>query len=382
MKKKIMNGIFSALFLLALLAPLCALDLRPSGKSATENRSLAEFPQMIDQRGKISVHEVFSFESWFNDHIGFRSACSEAVAKAMLNVFHSSPSTQVHIGRSGWYYYTLDNNLQIPFGLFPLGERTLQNIAACQESIRTDLEEMGISYILVITPSKASIYPEYVCSRGLTVRETPIDTLTAYLRAHTGVNIVNTKPALLDAKANGEQVYHKTDTHWNTLGSYTGFLSIADTVEQVTGKSLAEFELTYQSSERSGDLYGLMHARGFMEPETVTECVISSPLATKAEDPALYDELKRIQNQPGSGWQGPIEIRRNDSAQGTILLFGDSFFGPDFHMSDYFAECYGETVLIRCITAYREAIRLVSPDVVIMEITERGIPLLCDRVLN
>ncbi len=381
MKKKIVSVVFSALFLLALLLPLCTTSLKQGDVSEKENRTLAAFPRLLDSRGKISLHEVPAFESWFNDHIGFRSVFSETVSRVMLNVFHSSPSKFVHIGRDGWYFYTVEDNLLIPFGEFPLDEQTLQRIAASQESIRLELEKMGIPYILVLTPSKTSIYPEYISSR-LAVRETPIDTLTAYLRAHTGVTVVNTKPALLEEKANGGQVYYKTCTHWNTIGSYAVFRTIADTVEQVTGKDMPAVEVTSLLKPHSGDLRGMMNAAGFTEPEMALEYDVANPKATLATDSTLASELDRIQNHPDSGWQGPSEVRFNDSAQGTILLFGDSFFGPNYKMSEYFAECYSQTVLVRCVTAYRETIELVSPDLVILEITERGIPLLAGREIR
>lgn len=382
MKKKIVSGVFSALFLLALLLPLCTTSLKQNDVSEKENRTLAAFPRILGEGGKIHYNEVFAFETWFNDHVGFRLASSEAVSKAMLNVFHSSPSKAVHIGRDGWYFYTLEDNLLIPFGEFPLDEQTLQNVAASQESIRLELEKMGIPYILVFTPSKTSIYPEYISLRRLAVRETPIDTFTAYLRAHTGVTVVNTKPALLEDKANGEQVYYKTCTHWNTLGSYAGFRSISDTVEQVTGKDMPPVEVTSRIQPYNGDLRRMMNANEFTAPEQALECTVLHPKARLDTGSSLASELDRIQNQPGAGWQGPSEVWYNDSAQGTVLLFGDSFFAPDFQTSKYFAECYHETVLVRCVTAYREAIELVSPDLVIMEITERCIPHLVGRVIK
>ena len=382
MKKKIVSVVFSALFLLALHLPLCTTSLKQNDVSEKENRTLAAFPHIFGEGGKIHYDEVFAFEPWFNDHIGFRSVFSETVSRVMLNVFHSSPSKAVHIGRDGWYFYTLEDNLLIPFGEYPLDEPMLQSIAESQESIRLELEKMGIPYILVLTPSKTSVYPEYISSRHLAVRETPIDTLTAYLRAHTGVTVVNTKPALLEEKANGGQVYYKNCTHWNTLGSYAAFQSISDTVEQVTGKDIRAFEVTFRIEPHNGDLRGMMNAAGFTEPELALECDVANPKATLSKDSALASELDRIQNQPGSGWQGPSEVHLNDSAQGTILLFGDSFFGPNYRMSKYFAEYYHETVLVRSITAYRETIELVAPDLVIMEITERGIPKLVGREIR
>lgn len=69
-------------------------------------------------------------------------------------------------------------------------------------------------YILSI-PNKANVYPEYM--PDTVVREdstSKTDLLMKYLSKNTDLNVVDAKPDLLKAKKKN-QVYYKTDTHYN-----------------------------------------------------------------------------------------------------------------------------------------------------------------------
>ena len=55
-----------------------------------------------------------------------------------------------------------------------------------------------------------------------TVGTTAADILTDYIKANTDVKVINVKDGLIPAKEAG-QLYLKTDTHWNQLGSYNAY---------------------------------------------------------------------------------------------------------------------------------------------------------------
>ncbi len=46
-----------------------------------------------------------------------------------------SPSSLVHIGKGGWYFYTGDNNLEIGMGTYSLTPELLEQIRVTQERI-------------------------------------------------------------------------------------------------------------------------------------------------------------------------------------------------------------------------------------------------------
>ena len=131
-----------------------------------------------------------------------------------------------------------------------------------------------------------------------------------------------------------------------------------------------------------GDLYGMMNAKGLLKDETIETCEIVQPQAKKTDDPELLSKIEEYQNKPGSNWQGAAEIYENPGKEGTVLIFGDSYFQPSLKMVEYFAESYQKTILVRCLVAYQETIELIQPDLVVMEITERAINMLNGSIIQ
>ncbi len=57
------------------------------------------------------------------------------------------------------------------------------------------------------------------------------DQLLAYMRAHSTVEILDLRPALLEAKPRG-LLYHHYDTHWNDRGALIAYQQIAARLKQ------------------------------------------------------------------------------------------------------------------------------------------------------
>lgn len=381
-KTKITLSIMIFLFCVILIAPISMVNLEQNKISVYENRVLENFPSMIDTQGHVHASEIFKFETWLNDNIGFRSLSSRIAAWVDLKIFHTSPTSSVRVGRDGWYYYTPGYNLQIALGDFPLNESTLSGIATAQQGIKTALDGMGIRYLLVLTPGKPSIYPEFISRSNIPIRETPVDIISAYLANHTDVPVANVKDALLAEKEKGSQVFYKSDTHWSPYGAYVGFQSISDSITSLYGKQFTSFQIKKTQMPFQGDLYGMMNAKGLLKDETIETCEIVQPQAKKTDDPELLSKIEEYQNKPGSNWQGAAEIYENPGKEGTVLIFGDSYFQPSLKMVEYFAESYQKTILVRCLVAYQETIELIQPDLVVMEITERAINMLNGSIIQ
>src|SRR5207302_6354416 len=54
-----------------------------------------------------------------------------------------------------------------------------------------------------------------------------LDQLVAYMKAHSTVQVLDLRPALIEAKKAGV-LFLKTDTHWNSLGAFIGCQQLAD----------------------------------------------------------------------------------------------------------------------------------------------------------
>ncbi len=143
-------------------------------------------------------------ENWIDDNVGFRTQMKKIQADIDVSIFHISPSSLVHIGNDGWYYFTGDNNLEIAMGTYPLTPDLLERIKVNQERIQQALKKKGIEYVIVLTPSKASVYPEYIGYRNLVVRETVIDIVSDYLRRNTTIPIIKYKTRFTSSEKIGD----------------------------------------------------------------------------------------------------------------------------------------------------------------------------------
>ena len=84
----------------------------------------------------------------------------EVYSDIKTKLFQLPASFSVVKGAEGWYYYTGDHNIEIATGDYPLTMHDLELIAKYQQQISDYYKSLGKAYILMLTPSKVSVYPE------------------------------------------------------------------------------------------------------------------------------------------------------------------------------------------------------------------------------
>ena len=95
------------------------------------------------------------------------------------------------------------------------------------ERARDFLAARGIRFLFVIAPDKHVIYPEFMPDALHRMRDDyRADQLIAHMRAHSTVDILDLRPAIVAAKSSG-LLYHLYDTHWNDRGALVGYQQIA-----------------------------------------------------------------------------------------------------------------------------------------------------------
>ena len=372
MKGRVLPALVSALFCALILLPLLCVNREQGKLSQSENRYLQSFPDLRDEQGRFRLSRVLLIENWLDDNIGFRDEATRLSARAELGAFSCSPSAQVYVGRDGWYYYTANDNMEIAYGGCRPDGTTLEEMAAAQTALREELASRGADYMLVLTPSKVSVYPEYIGGE-IQPGESPVDTVADYLR-RSGLSVVNTKAALLEGKAAGRQVYYKTDSHWNEYGSYLGYTAVAKALGDSFGVTAAPTPISVAPCSKQGDLVRLMGAESFLPREETETVTLSEAKAVQLPDDPLAAEISALYEGAYDevSWQGEPKIFRNQDRQGTALILGDSFFnGFGARTCECIAESYGLTVQVQTQTIRPELLELVEPDIVIFEMTER-----------
>lgn len=330
-----------------------------------ENRYAAEAPEF-------SFSSIASFpgeyEEFFNDNLPFRSFLIEANAAIDLHIFHQSPLKKVIIGKDGWLFYNAAGTDGDPIadaaGANYYSEEELAQIAAGLTAARDKLLAEGRQFVLMIVPNKESIYGPLYLPEEYTVSEiTKAEHVVDYLREHTDLNVVFPKDTLLGSMESNpsQDVYLKTDTHWNNIGAYLG---AADLLSAVDIPMPAPGELPVDLIKRpAGDLAKMMAVKKYM----------------------VDDDDYRITDYPGWGTvkeEYPIEgnydvIHYTASGQhdGTLFMIRDSFTVP---MAPFIAAQFDESYILHNAMYTPELLQQADPDIVVVQVAERYLGYLFD----
>ena len=369
MKRKL-SVAFCAVCAFMILIPLALTDFRGGGVSEYEKRQLATFPQVIAEDG-VHIRELGKMDDWINDNIGLRSFFQNIYTNLFVNVLGISSSDKVYFGSDDWYFYTLDSNMEIGTGRYLLNQEQLAEIAKKQQKISDYYAAQGIEYLLVLTPSKVSVYTEHV-AEGLTVGYTMADQLTEYLEQNTTVRVVNTKPSVVAAKDQG-QLFWRTDTHWTQLGSYAAYSGIIDYMNASAMADTAPATADFSASATGyGEFNAMLGNYRILGEETVPSANMTG-IVRQITSGAQYDALAAVQLRLEPNY--PAVIIENENADsGELLILGDSQWEIVRNMPLYFSHNFSKVISLRSDAADAEIDANTSPDVFLFACSERYIP--------
>lgn len=203
-------------FLLLLVSPFFGwlLDLHVELK---ENRFPAKAPELA--LSKLMEREFFpQLERFFDDHFVFRAWLIKTKSWIDYYVFRTPSSPLVHLGTDGWLYFreTLHSYRKDECD----ARDAMWDLARRLHTLERVLLVSGRQFVFMVAPEKSTIYPEYV---GLPrsrsgCKKSRYDFLLEAFADYPVMNFVRLDTILVQAKKERE-VYYRTDTHWNSLGS-------------------------------------------------------------------------------------------------------------------------------------------------------------------
>nr|WP_281415038.1 hypothetical protein [Fusibacter paucivorans] len=276
------------------------------------------------------------------------------------------------MGKNGWMFYTPDNNIKIASGTYPLSGDLLKEIVDKQIIIRDKLKAQGIDYIFVIAPSKAGIYPEMITSGNYSVGKTVGDIFSDAMET-AGINVINLREPLLTGKKE-EQVYFKTDTHWNEVGAYFGYNYLLNRLTSFGIINSKPIEVEFVPSSRQCEFAAMMGNENFLPSEDYNASVITGAKANSIYSDETFDRIMQINQYYNINT--PVYMFANSfKDQSNVLLFGDSMFGM-WNMPEMLGESFSQYTYVWSQDITQEYIDAVHPDVVIYEIAERYLNIL------
>lgn len=224
-KKNLTNFIYIVIFLAISIVPLFAFSDK---QAAIGNETKAAKPKLSD-----GTELTANVDTYFAQNFGFRNRLVYVQNVLKQNVFRTSGQSEVIVGEDGWLFYSraLDDFL----GTSVADETEVERMGAVVLMMQDYVESRGGEFIFFSAPNKMSVYGEYMPYYYI-----EDDGRGNYERLYSelvkaGVNTVQLKNTLSLKKADGVQLYHKLDSHWNNYGAAVAYETVANKLSEVYG---------------------------------------------------------------------------------------------------------------------------------------------------
>jgi len=315
------------------------------------------YPRYIDSWNEFPRY----FQKFFEDRIAWKHLQVRRYARFKLEQLHVSPTPRVWIGEDGWLFY---NHEADPENYFPptspkFVERRKQWATALAEW-NSWFVERGIQWIVVIPPNKQSIYSEFLpLIERKKVGPNPLDILLEEAKEQDpSLPLLDLRATIRQAKPT-QQLYFRTDTHWNSYGALFGYRAM---MHRLSLEPLPDSRIRKSVGEKVRDLpkqlgYWPEGKELFDNLDIVDSKSLRTELPQEPADQSRLNYLNtKLYVQPNSNL--PTAILFHDS-------FGDGFFG------ELLAQHFSRLLCVPSNHLDPELITREKPNVVVMEIVER-----------
>lgn len=209
--------VFAAVVFVALVIPFAGMLWAPT-TSTTENRELADVPQLLNEDGGFNVNVLADAGAYFEDHFAYRTNLVDADANVYSSLFGESVTDQVIQGKEGWLYYAgTINDFQ---NRAPYTDRQANNIAHNLALLQAYCQENGSQFVFTAAPNKSTVYPEYMSDSYPQRENSNMDSLKGYLEQY-GVNYLDCFELMDSLKEEADKpLYFLRDSHWNDKTAY------------------------------------------------------------------------------------------------------------------------------------------------------------------
>ncbi len=325
-----------------------------------ENRTMATMPTL-----KLQTYKTFAkdFEDYFNDNLPFRSQLITLNSTLELDLFGRASDDRVIIGKNHWLFYNdpadgSDLDSYLGDDLFTQPE--LEYFSQQCESVQQELAARGIEFVLFIAPNKERIYSENMPDcYGNPAENYRVLQVIQYLRQHTSVRVVYPYEEIMQKKAVlQENLYQKTDTHWNAIGGYVGTCALLKELG-VDFPDITSNGITIRKGDQTaGDLAGMLN---------LTDCMRKYDFEYTVTG---YD-VHNMQNT-AYDFNEVISYTAQGADPRRVYIYRDSFASA---MAPYIGSQFDEVWMRKANSYSYEDFDAFAPDVFVYEVVERSLVL-------
>ena len=325
----------SVLAALMLWPSLAAVGLVPGRLEVFEKRQLAPFPSPV---ASLATWEKWprSFETFFDDHLPNRGFLLRLNAWMKYNLFATSPTPAVLVGREGWLFHGMPDDLREAAGRLERTPAEIRQLRIVLEERHDALAEHGIDYLVLVAPTKQTVYPDKLPNwlvPGCPNRGRRERLLAELERADSPVAIEDYTAVLVEARQqHGDDVYYRHDSHWTYRGACEAYAWLANRHPEWFRPPGADWVEPWVSNQSN-----LMNLMGLPGDETTV--FPQPPGGFVARQKKL--DTKWLLNL--SARCGVKLFERAGVNRGVLYLLGDSFAGWN---TKYVAENFSRTVLL------------------------------------
>jgi len=298
-----------------------------------------------------------------------RAGC-ELPARGSLEPARTSamPHPDVHVGRDGWLFLIGGRNRAVNlYRRNPIMWSRLRRWRRRIEERAARCERLGIVFVQTVAPEKLTILSHRAVEPLVDVALSPAMRLWALMERSPARSRYIDLVAPLRAAAEREDVYLRTDSHWNYQGCFVAYRSICAALRVSPRDDLAE--RPFQVLEQALDLGNKLTPQR-TEPFRLYAIMRDSRRRYVNDLVAAFNE---------AGGTGSVTathaIYANDSPNSDsrrVLIFGDSYahFDP-VQLTAMFAETFREVYFVWSTSVDWRFVEEVRPDILICELAER-----------
>jgi len=364
-KMKRLKVIYILLIIILLSLPLIltAIDVTFNLKlDAGDNADIPKFDGSI-------IKFVKQYKKYFRSHYAGKNLFISVYNNARFTLLKESPiPDRILGGKDDFLFYcnAKDGNSIVDYqGYIQLSQEELESIYVFLNSFYEWLKQRNIAFYFIVAPDKQTIYYDKLPERIKKIGKTSTDQIIDYL-IKKGIPVIDLRHPLLEAKSLFHfDLYLKTDTHWNSLGSYIAYKSIINklandgiSIKPITIdlNTINKKQLTIQ--EGRGDSYKMMK-------------ITKDPYYYDAD--LHYPRDYTIEYSEGDVPYARIMVTKNNKNNIKAVIYRDSFF---LQLQPYLSNNFGYAYylweyLYKTKNIKKDKIEEIKPDVVIIETVER-----------
>ena len=321
-----------------------------------ENRYMADQPRFtLDSYSTYSA----DYSDYFNDNLQFRNSLIQLNSSIDYFVFRRSSNKTVIVGKDNWLFYgksdESEDSISNYLGTDLCSDDELETIAQNCVAQRDYLLEQGKEFVIFIAPNKERIYSEYMPDHyGEPAEIYGVLQIYNYLKENTDLRVVYPYNELMETKEILEEnIYQKTDTHWNYIGAYVGASALLSELGIEMPQIYSEEITIMDNGESSGDLAKALNMRNQLKFADRAYSVSGYPL----------HNAKQVELEDGI-----VSYNAEDADPRSIYFIRDSF---TTHMLPYIGSQFSESCFSDVQTYTYDDLSIRNPDIVVYETIER-----------